>query len=221
MRKKQRHWPAAENAIGTILMKDRYANFRLHHVSRIMTVVISLVLISLIGTVILISRPPQYRYVLTDVSGKVLPLVPLDSPNHQDDFIVEWTIDAVTRLYSFDFVNYRNQFQEAKGDMTTVGWKNFEKAMDISGNFRSVVGNRYVTTAVPTGPGRVTKTGQLLGRHAWKVEFPMLISYRSSQEDDDGRQRVTNQQLNVAVTVARQPEYLNKDGLGIRAIVAE
>jgi len=214
-------WPAADRAIGILLLRDWYANFRLHHASRILACMGLLLAVSLVGTFALLNRPPQYRYVLTDHAGKILPLVPLNQPNHEDTYVIDWTIDAVTRLYSFDFVNYRTQFQDAKANLTTVGWKNFEEAMEVSGNFRSVIGNRYVTTAVPTGPGRITKKGELLGRHAWKVEFPMLISYRSSITDREGRQRVTNQHLNVAVTVARQPEYLNPAGLGIRAIVAE
>lgn len=207
--------------MATLLLRDWYANARLHYVSWIATALFALLLVSLAGTVALIDRPPQFRYILTNAEGKVFPQVPLSQPNHDDQFIVDWTIDAVTRLYSFDFVNFRQQFQEAQKNMTAVGWKSFEEAMKVSGNFNAVVGNRYVTTAVPTGPGRVTKKGDINGRHAWKVEFPMLISYRSSSRDAQGRLRVTNQPLSMSVTVIRQPVFLNEQGLGIRAIVAE
>lgn len=214
-------WPSADTAISSIILRDWYANARLHYMSRIVVALTALLAISLIGTIALIDRPPQFRYILTSATGQVLPQVPLSRANHDDQFIVDWTVDAVTRLYSFDFVNYRLQFQEAQKNMTSQGWKSFEEAMKVSGNFNAVLGNKYVTTAVPTGAGRVVDKFDFQGRHAWKVEFPMLISYRSSVKDRDGKLRVTNQALKVTVTVIRQPIFLNEAGLGIRAIVAE
>jgi len=204
-----------------LMLRDWYANIRLHYAVRIATALLVILLVSIAGNVALIDRPPQFRYVLTNTDGKVFPQVPLGQPNHEDQFIVDWTIDAVTRLYSFDFVNFRQQFQEAQKNMTAVGWESFEQAMKVSGNFNAVIGNSYVTTAVPTGPGRVTKKGDIDGRFAWKVEFPMLISYRSSAKDAKGNFRVTNQPLSMTVTVIRQPVFLNPAGLGVRAIVAE
>lgn len=214
-------WPSADHAVGTILLRDWYANARLHYLSRMVAGVAVILVVSLFGNYALFDRPPQFRYVLTDPAGKVFPQVPLGLANHDDQYIVDWTIDAVTRLYSFDFVNYRHQFQDAKRNMTTVGWQSFEDAMQRSGNFNAVLGNKYVTTAVPTGPGRIVNKGDVMGRHAWRVEFPMLIDYRSSARDREGAPRTTNQNLLMSVTVIRQPIYLNESGLGIRAIVAE
>lgn len=216
-----RPWPSAERAIASLLLRDWYANARLHYITRITVALVVLLAMSLVGTVALINRPPQFRYILTSPSGQVLPQVPLTQANHDDKFIVDWTIDAVTRLYSFDFINYRLQFQDAKKNMTTQGWNSFEEAMKVSGNFNAVLGNSYVTTAVPTGPGKIVKTGAINDRYAWKVEFPMLISYRSSVRDKDGKLRLTTQALTMSVTVIRQPIFLNAAGLGIRAILAE
>ena len=215
-------WPSAESVTAKLLVRDWYANARLHYVIRIKTALTVALMVSLIGTIALFNRPPQFRYILATDEGAVMDIVPLSDPNHDDEYIVKWTIDAVTRLYSFDFVNYRSQFQDAKANLTTQGWVNFEKAMKISGNFNAVVGNAFVTTAVPTGPGRIVKKGDIYGRYAWKVEFPMLISYRSSFRDPStGRTKNTSQQLTMAVTVIRQPEFLNAAGLGVRALVAE
>ena len=215
-------WPSAESVTAKLLVRDWYANARLHYAARITGLLTIVLAVSLIGIIALWDRPPQFRYILATEEGLVMEIIDPSLPNHEDEYVVKWTIDAITRLYSFDFVNYRHQFQDAKANLTTQGWWNFEDAMAISGNFNAVLGNKFVTTAVPTGPGRVVKRGPFLGRFAWKVEFPMLISYRSSYRDQQtGRSRNTTQQLNMSVTVIRQPEYLNAAGLGIRAIVAE
>jgi intracellular multiplication protein IcmL len=215
-------WPSAESVTARLLIRDWYASARLHYVIRIKTALVVALFVSLVGTVALFNRPPQFRYILANDEGAVMKIVPLDEANHDDDYIINWTIDATTRLYSFDFVNYRSQFQDAKANLTTQGWVNFEQAMKNSGNFNAVIGNNFVTTAVPTGPGRIIKKGDVYGRYAWKIEFPMLISYRSSfQDPSTGRTKNTSQQLTMAVTVIRQPEFLNAAGLGVRALVAE
>lgn len=227
-------WPSAESAVAALLLGDLYANARLHFISRILAGAVVSVAILMIGVYALLDRPAQFRYVLTDNTGVVIPQAPLAQPNHDDKFVVDWALDAVTRLYTFDYDNYRLQFQDAKKNLTVSGWDSFEKAMDASGNFNAVTGYQYVTTAAPTGPGRITKTGAISlpvakgyfspvmeTRYAWKVEFPMVISYRSSRLGKDGKPLLTEQNLTMSATVIRVPEYVNPTGLGIRAIVAE
>jgi intracellular multiplication protein IcmL len=216
-------WPTAENAVAAILAREHFANFRLFMVTRVAAALLGLLVFSLICAAVLLNKPARYTYVMTTSSGEILPMVPLHLPNKDDEFVLKWTVDAVTRLYSFDFANYRQQLQTAKEKLTAIGGKEFERSLDKSGNLRAVLGNRYVMTAVPTGPARITKKDihQSLNRYAWKVEFPMLITYRSSARSRDGKPVVANQDLKMAVTVFRQPENLQVDGLGIRSMVAE
>lgn len=221
MRENEVKWPPAESVVAHILMRDWYANLRLHYVVRMVALLILGLVVTLFGTYALINRAPQFRYVLTDETGLIMPIVPLSQPNQTDEFVLKWTIDAVTRLYTFDYINYRDQFQDSKVNMTTTGWKYFEDAMSESNNWNSIIGNAFVTTAVPTGPGKLTKAGDMAGRYAWKIEFPMLISYRTSIKDVNGAQRAPSQQFNMTVVVVRQPEYLNPAGLGIRQMVAQ
>jgi intracellular multiplication protein IcmL len=221
-------------AVASIILADVYANARLHFASRICAGAMLGAMILILGFVALWDRPPQYRYILTNPEGTVVDQVPLAQRNHDDKFVVDWAVDAITRLYTFDYENYRLQFQDAKKNLTQVGWDNFQNAMKDSGNFNAVVGYRYVTSAAPTGPGRIIKTGSIRGvsvdidgiktiedRYAWKIEFPMVISYRSSKLGSDGRPLVSEQNLTLSVNVIRVPEFLNQAGLGIRAIVAE
>lgn len=216
-------WPSAEFAVSTILHRDTFANARLHFVVRMATLLFLIALVGAAGVWVLMLRPPIYRYVMTDATGAVLPIIPTEKRNQSDEFVVKWTIDAITRLYSFDFSNYRGQLQDAQKNLTVVGWRDFEKSLERSGNFKAVIGNGYVTSAVPTGPGRITRADvhPTLGRFAWKVEFPMLVTFRSASQDRENRSLTANLDLRVSAVVIRQPEYLNPAGLGIRQIIAE
>jgi intracellular multiplication protein IcmL len=220
-------WPSAEIAVATILIGQKYASDRLHYISRIVSVLSVALVISLIGNVIMLPNPPRYRYIPVSPSGIVLPQVPLAEPNHDDRFVVDWTIDAVTRLFSFDFLNYRAQLQENQKNLTAMGWESFQKLLKESNNFNAVLGNSFVLTAVPTGAGRITKTGIIGGNFAWKVEFPMLLSFRASDTHRPGEPatagegRVITDTWKMTVTVTRVGVFLNHSGLGIKAIVGE
>lgn len=215
-------WPSAETAVAAILLGQRFANDRLHFTSRIVLLLTISLLLSLAGNVAMFPNPPLYRYVPISQSGVILPQVPLDRPNHDDQFVVDWTIDAMTRLYSFDFLNYRTQFQDSKKNLTAQGWVNFEEAITASNNFDAILANSFVLTAVPVGKGSVVKTGLIGDTYAWKVRFPMLVSYRSSADPKKGGEgRLITDTWNMSVVVTRVGVFLNEKGLGIRSFIAQ
>lgn len=225
MENSSKMWPSAEYAAGIMLVSRWYTNVRLHLMSKM--IVFSLIgsMLLLFGIYAVLGRQTVYRYILVDSGGKLVDMVPLSEPNHDDDYIVKWAIDAATRINTFDFVNYRGQFQEAKEWMTPQGWLDFEKGLQEAGILESVKGLRAVTTAVPTGPGTIVKKANFrwpdgVSRYAWRVNFPMVITYRSAQlNPETGQPRVNNQTVNVDITVMRMPEYLNAQGLGVRQLL--
>lgn len=206
-----------QSVVATILIRDQYRYVRLYYVTRMVALTCGLILVSVLGNIHLANQPVQYRYIMTKPTGEILPLVPLDQANMDDEALLAWTVDAVTRLHTFDFANYRRQFQQAQELLTVSGWVWFEDAMRSSGNFNSIIRNRYVTTAVPTGPARIVGRQYVEAgdgrRYSWVVEFPMLITYRSGE-------KTTTQDLDMRVVVARVPEFVAKSGLQLRQILA-
>lgn len=219
-------WPSADKVAATILLGRQYSTVRLQIVSWFALALSVATIFSLFGAYALFHRDTQYRYILTDVNGLLVKRAPLSEPNQTDDFIVKWAIDATTRLNTYDFANYRGQFQEAKMNMTPQGWLNFEKGMTSAGVLKTVVGLRAATTAVPTGPGTIIKRGSIIWpdgvqRYAWRVRFPMQISYRSAMKNKNGDPIQLTQSVTADITVIRMPEYLNPNGIGIRQLVLE
>lgn len=209
----------AEAIIGTILLRERHRRDRLHYLLRVTVAVATLVVFLAVVAAFLLARGPLYKYVMVDPTGRLIQMVPLSQPNHDDAAILSWTVDAVTRIYTFDFANFRRQFQNSQALLTQIGFANFERSLRESGNFVAVRENRYVTTAVPNGPPRLLASNLVTSvsgesRWGWVVEFPMLLTYRSSKQS-------TTQELNVRTTVVRVPEYINRQGLGIRQVIAE
>ena len=208
-----------EAIIGTILLRERYRRDDIYHAIRLSVGLAVVVTFMSVVACVLLLRGPVYKYVMVDPVGRIINMVPLEQPNMTDAAVLAWAVDSVTKVYTFDFANYRRQFQAAQTMLTQVGYYGFEKALRESGNFVAVRENRYVTTAVPNGPARMVASGPVtnaLGetRWSWVVEFPMLITYRSSKQS-------TTQDLIAKVTLVRLPEYVNRAGIGIRQVIAE
>lgn len=203
----------AAAVISTIFLRDQHRIFRLHHLVRVLASVFVVLMVSLYATYVLLSRAPLYRYIFTDTHGQVVQLIPVDQPKHSDEYVMKWAQNAAVEAYTFDYQNYKRQLFWAQNDMTVVGWKEWQRALESSGNFRAVLGNKYVATAVPNGPATIIKRGDFNGRYAWRVRFPLLVIYQSSQMK-------TNQELVIEAMVIRQPEFVNISGLGIRQIIA-
>src|SRR3546814_274937 len=115
-----------EVILETILLRDSYRSQRIAYLRRLIVGVAVLLAASMAGNWVLVSREPIFRYLLTDKAGEIVDLVPMHLPKHEEEFVAQWTLDAVIQAYSFDFVNARAQLQAARSKMTGVGWANYE-----------------------------------------------------------------------------------------------
>lgn len=208
-----------DDIIATILLRERYRRDRMSYLMRMIAATVGLLLLVVLGNLAAMGKEPIYRYLMTDATGRLIPLVPLERANMDDEAAARWAVDATTRTLTYDFRNYRRQFQQARNVLTESGWEGFQRLLNDSGNFVAVKENKYITTAVPNGPAKVLGSGPVSNaagtaqRWGWTIEFPMLLTYRSDKQ-------VTSQDLTVRVVVVRMPEFLNPQGLGIRQIVA-
>ena len=201
-----------------ILIRNRWAMERYEAACTRLVTVLGVLILSVIGNVALIDEKRDNVYLVTDEDGRLVQMVPMARPNMPDDGVAAWTVSAVSDLMSFDFSNFRKQLQDSRYDLTSRGWRDFQAMMSdgASGIATAVEANKYVVTTVPTGPARVIEKGVMNtgrgDRYAWNIEVPVLLSYRSSEREIENN-------ILMRVTVIRMPEYVHKDGLGIRAIV--
>lgn len=210
---------STETIVGTILLRERHRRDRMAYLTRIILGVTAILAVSVGGNVTMLSSGPQYRYLMTRPSGELFDIRPLTEAHVDDERVLAWATDAAARINTWDFLNYREQFQSAQDDLTLTGWENLQSALKESGNFDAVVQNRYAATAVPSGPARLLQKGIMTGwdgtqRFAWTVEVPLHVTYRSNKQ-------ATYQDLTLRLSVVRMPVWTNRGtGLGIRQIIA-
>ena len=169
--------------------------------------------VSIYGNFSLLARSHEAKYFPVDRKTAFRDLVPLSRPNAPDSQIMNWGVSAVEQAYSMDFANYRTQLQKLSQVMTKSGYDGFEKALHDSGNMEAIVRNKYVVEAGLAGTPVITKQGVFFGRYAWKMQFPLRVTYESSA-------RTTTQVLNITAVVVRQSALRSGDGLALHQILA-
>lgn len=206
----------AERVVATILLRDAFRIERHYFLIRVLIALAVLAGIAAHTALGVLDRPTVYRYVEVAQDGRLVRRVPLALENHDEDFVVRWTVDRVSRLYTFDFANLRSQLQPLRDSMTKRGWTGFQDMMQVSGNLKLVKDRSMVVSAAPVSGARVVKKGVFNGRMAWKIQFPMVVTFQNSRAKNR-----TTADLTVTVTVVRMSENMQPDGLGIHAIIAE
>lgn len=139
--------------------------------------------------------------------------VPLAEPNMSTARAGAWFALAAADVYSFSFADYRKELTAASADFTPEGWQGFQEALKQSGNLQTVLDQKLVVGAVPTGVPFAVSQGVVGGRWTWTFEMPLLVVYQSATG-------LTRQNLALTGVLTRQPECLNPDGLGIKTLVA-
>src|SRR5580700_7831021 len=58
-------------------------------------------------------NPTRPIYFATDNVGRLIYIVPVNTPNMTPDEVTAWVINAVEAANSYDFINFRAQLQDA------------------------------------------------------------------------------------------------------------
>lgn len=164
------------------------------------------------GIVVLVYERPTPTYFATTDSGRIIALIPLNQPNLSDRSVLQWASTAVVSIFTYNFVNYRQAFQDNKQYFTDPGWRSFLNAVQQSKDLSTVQDKKLVVSAVLSSAPIVTNEYVLNGRYTWKLQLPVMVTYQSLSED-------FHDNFVVAMTVQRVSTLDNISGVGISSFV--
>lgn len=182
----------------------------------VLSLIANIILFSMI--VYLVKHPTAPLYFPADKVGRLLPNIPTSVANMSNPEVVNWTIEAVENSYSYDFINYRGQLQNAQKYFTDFGWRTYMDALRKSNNFVALKERQYVIIAKVVGPPKLIRQGLIQGAMAWKFEMPVLITYLTPPFGE--KDKFTNAWI-ITVIVQRQNVLQSYKGLGIIQSIAK
>ena len=100
-----------QDALETVKLRNNF--YRDSYRSLVVALLLSLLVIAGLVTTVsyLIMSKPSPKYFAATNSGRMIPLIPLDQPNLSDANVLQWTSMAVVSIYSYNYVNFRQAFQ--------------------------------------------------------------------------------------------------------------
>lgn len=204
----------ADEAVEIVRLRN---NFYRDNYRRLVGILLLLIIINLgliVAVVYLITHRPTPQYFATSADGRITPLNPLSQPVVTPAELLQWANQAVVAAYSYNFVNYRKELQDASQYFTPEGWQQFQSGLKASRNLETVIAKKMVVTATPTGAPVVTDQGILNGRYAWRIRIPFLITYENSSNE-----RI-QQPITVNILVVRVSNLDNPKGIAIAQFYA-
>lgn len=209
-----------DNALSLVFSRNAFYK-RLHFLVLAALVLCWIIIITLAWMIFyLVQNPPHPLYFATDEIGRLIHIIPVNTPNMSPEETKKWAIEAVEKSLSYDYINYRGQLQNAEKYFTSYGWTKYMSALSLSGNLRALTARKQIVIARVIGQPKVIADGLLKGAHAWKYTMPVLITYMMPPYNGSADSQYSNA-LNVTVLVQRQAVLEGYKGLGTVQLIAE
>ncbi len=165
------------------------------------------------GTVVfLLCNPPKPTYFATS-GDTILELIPLSKPVLTHNKLLDWTSGIIIEAVSLDFVKWRKQLSDLREYFSANAYASYLDSLETSGALAMVKEKRLSVSATKTGAPVIVASGIIDGKATWRIEFPLIVSYESSQGVE------STQKLLATVLIARASTATTKHGVLIEQIV--
>ena len=164
------------------------------------------------ATILLLNQPkPQYFAATPDL--RLAPMVPLDQPLLTQNGLLTWVSDTITGAMSLNFLEWREKLESIRPHFDDAAYKSFLASLQSSGVLDMIRDKRLSASAVATRAPVIIASGLVGGKATWKVEFPLIVSYESSQGVE------STQKLLATVLVCRASTAKTPRGVVIQQVV--
>lgn len=158
------------------------------------------------------SSKPAPHYFATREDGGIIPLVAISSPFLNNGQVTNFAVEAITRAFTMDFKNWREDLSEASEYFQRPeGWNNFLEAITASGTLDYIQNRRLISNAVANGAVIIDSGIDGSGRYSWTVQIPLKVTYESASER-------SVEDVLATVVVSRIPTWESSRAVGITRV---
>ena len=162
--------------------------------------------------VLALTRPtPRYFAATPDL--RLAPLIPLDKPVLTQQGLLNWVTETISNAVSLDFLEWREKLTRSREHFEEAAFASFVDSLNSSGVLDMIRDKRLSVSASVTRAPVIIASGLVGGKSTWKIEFPLVVSYESSQGVE------STQNLMATVLVCRASTVTSPRGVVIQQVV--
>ena len=169
--------------------------------------------LSLAVSALLLLNQPKPCYFAATPDLRLAPMVPLDQPLLTQEGLLTWASNAITGAMSLNFLEWREKLESIRPHFEDEAFKSFLASLQSSGVLDMIRDKRLSASAVATRAPVIIASGLVGGKATWKIEFPLIVSYESSQGVE------STQKLLATVLVRRASTAKTPRGVVIQQVV--
>jgi len=169
--------------------------------------------ISVMAAIKIFSSTPPPRYIQLTEDAKLFPIIPTTAPNADSAEIINFSIDSVKWLNTYDYISWKDQFSKNSDRFTAKGWRNYMDELYSTNTLVLVAEKRMVVSAMPTAKAYIEQEGKEngTGSYIWVVKVPFEILYTPA---DSSAQKIS-QAGEITLYVKRVPLEVSTRGYAI------
>lgn len=159
---------------------------------------------------------PKYKVVQTIDNSVICELKPENNPMLTDVAIQDFAKSAVLSAYSFNYINYRDEINNATTRyFTTEGRTAFNRALRTSGSLDHIISNNLIMKSMAISAPQIEEKGvDNKGRSYWIVRMPITTEFFTGQVKAADSQSFVAQ-VRVVTT---DRDAFNPKGLGVYSL---
>ena len=169
--------------------------------------------LSLAVSALLLLNQPKPCYFAATPDLRLAPMVPLDQPLLTQEGLLTWASNAIAGAMSLNFLEWREKLESIRPHFEDEAFKSFLASLQSSGVLDMIRDKRLSASAVATRAPVIIASGLVSGKTTWKIEFPLIVSYESSQGVE------STQKLLATVLVCRASTAKTPRGVVIQQVV--
>ena len=170
-------------------------------------------IVSIAVNALLLMNQPGPRYFAATPDLRLAPLVPLDQPVLTQEGLLTWASDTITGAMSLNFLEWREKLESIRKNFDDEAFKSFLASLQSSGILDMIREKRLSASAITTRAPVIIASGLVGGKASWRIEFPLIVSYESSQGVE------STQRLMATVLVCRASTAKTPFGVVIQQVV--
>lgn len=181
----------------------------------IMMAVITLIVVFQTYNIATYKAPVKYIPIYEDKT--IIDPVPLNKPVMSDDQMKQWLADAVSDIFSYNYLNLDKHGEKISGLFTETGYATFKRAFDSSADVARVKGQSLIVVSNVVGsPVKAFSGYKVSGPYAyWDWKFQLRQAFVSPNN------RFIPVTYDVVVTIIRQDQKNYRSGIAIHSLRIE
>lgn len=169
------------------------------------------------------SHRPEPKYFATNIKGQIIPLEPLSKASMSEADLLGWSQRAVAAALTINYVEYRQQLQNAIDTyFTPSAGDDYLASLTASQFLGTVQANYYIVTATASQAPVINREGiwaavgnsldKYKGLYYWELKMPVTRTYHAANRPD------INEKLDVQMLVVRSSALVDNTAKNLDAV---